>query len=54
MFTREQLAQRVGFSASTIKRMERSGFLTPKQRAYLDAVGYNVGFYPRRASKPTA
>lgn len=47
LYTQHQLAALLGCSPTTIVAMEKS-FLTKRQRAYLDACGYTVGFYPLR------
>ena len=47
LFTQAELAASLGCSTGTVKRLERS-FLTDRQRAYLNAVGYSVGYYPKR------
>ena len=50
LYTQAALADVLGCSTGTIKRLERR-FLTPRQRAYLDAVGYEIGYYPKRKGK---
>lgn len=47
LYTQDELATLLGCTRSTIARLERS-FLTDRQRAYLNAVGYCVGYYPAR------
>jgi AraC-like DNA-binding protein len=51
LYTRQQIADRLGCSIGTVSRLQRS-FLTPRQRAYLNAVGYVASFHPRRKSTP--
>ena len=50
LFTLQQVADRIGCHVSTVSRMEQN-FLTDKQRAYLDTVGYCIGYYPRRKGR---
>ena len=51
LYTQDQLAALLGCTRATVARLERS-FLTKRQRSYLDAVGYTVGYYPiRKAGK---
>ena len=50
LFTNVELADRLGISTATLRRL-RLSFLTPRQRAYLNAVGYTAAFHPRRKAK---
>lgn len=50
LYTQRALADLLDCSVDTVARLEAS-FLTGRQRAYLEAVGYCVGYYPRRKSK---
>lgn len=50
-YTQQEAAELLGVSRSTVHRMERR-FLTPLQRAYLNLIGYEVGYYPRHAVGP--
>ncbi len=50
LYTQAELAALLSCSTGTVKRLERS-FLSARQRSYLAAIGYEVGYYPRRKPK---
>lgn len=47
LYSQQEVAGLMGVSVGTVSRLEES-FLSPEQRAYLNVVGYEIGFYPRR------
>ena len=47
LFTDAQIAERLGCSVATVRRLRRS-FLTRRQLDYLNLLGYVPGFFPRR------
>ena len=50
LYTNAKLGAMLGCSAATVGRLRRS-FLTKRQKAYLNAVGYVAAFHPRRKAK---
>lgn len=53
LYTQQEAADATGLPLATIAALERS-FLTDAQRAYLELVGYCVGYYPRKNRKNNA
>lgn len=47
LYTVEEMAREMGVGVDVVHRLEED-FFTPEQRAYLNVVRYEVGFYPRR------
>ena len=50
LYTIAELSAITGIPTSRLRAMERS-FLSDAQRAYMNAVGYCMGFYPKRKPK---
>lgn len=50
LFTLEEVAKELGCSVGEVEALEES-FLGPLQKAYLNLMRYDIGFYPHRKKR---